>query len=99
VVKWVLRSGYRVQVPERARRALPDPELDLGAVRAFWGEARAALRGALDGVSRAELGEEAYRHPICGPVDFREGLAIMIDHFDHHLRQIERIRRAPGYPA
>lgn len=97
IVNLILRSGLKVKVP--SQRVVPDPDLDLAAVSAGWLEARQTIRAALEGIGPEEAGEEAYRHPIAGPVDFREGIALMIDHLDHHRRQLQRIRRSPGFPA
>jgi hypothetical protein len=97
IVNLILRSGFKVKVP--SQRVVPDPDLDLAAVRTCWLEARQTIRAALEGIGPQEVCEEAYRHPIAGPVDFREGIALMIDHLDHHRRQLQRIQRAPGFPA
>jgi len=97
IVNLVLRSSIRVKVP--SRKMLPDPEVGLEDVRRQWRAAREAIRSTLESLRPEELCEEAFRHPIAGPVDFAEGVALALDHIDHHRSQLERIRKAPGYPA
>lgn len=97
VVRAVIAAGVRVRAP--TRRVLPDPEIELQRVAEEWEGVRERLTHALAAVEEAELGNEALRHPIAGPLDYREGLAFLSSHFDHHLPQVRRIREAPGFPS
>jgi hypothetical protein len=96
IVHFVLRSSLRVKVP--SRRMLPDSEVGFEDVRRQWQAAREAIRSALESLRPEEVCEEAFRHPIAGPVDFAEGIGLALEHVDHHRRQIDRIRSSPGYP-
>ncbi len=97
VVGAVLRLGIRVRLPIRA--VTPEDALDLDAIRGEWERERGDLRGLLEKVDRDGLSSPAFVHPVAGPMDMREALGFLERHFDHHLRQLERIRRAPGFPA
>ncbi len=95
VVGTVLRLGIRVRLPIRV--VTPEEGLDLEAVSAEWERERAALSDLLEKVDRAALRAPAFVHPVAGPMDLGEALGFLERHFDHHLRQLARIRRCPGF--
>lgn len=93
----VLTRGIRVRVPVRG--VTPDADVDVAAVRAGWEAARDGLREWLAGLDRAALRRPVFRHPIAGPMNPEQTLLFLRRHWDHHLRQIRRIRGAPGFPG
>lgn len=98
LVVWaVFRLGVRVRVPVRGVR--PDPEPSLNQVERGWSETRPALRAYLAGVGEADRSAAVFRHPIGGPLTAEETLRFLTRHWDHHLRQLRRIRAAPGFPG
>ena len=54
-----------------------------------------ALGHALE---KVELETLVYPHPISGPLDARQRLEFLRFHLDRHRGQVERIRRAAGFP-
>ncbi len=97
VVGTVLRLGIRVRLPIRA--VTPEDALDRSDLFAEWERERGDLRGLLEKVDRDGFRSPAFVHPVAGPMNVSETLGFLERHFDHHLRQLDRIRRSPGYPA
>lgn len=97
MVAVVLRLGLKVKAPSSSLE--PRGGLSLEELRERWQETGARLRGMLTEVTAEELGHVAFRHPVSGPLDFAQGLGFLNRHFDHHLRQIGRVRAEPGFPG
>ena len=95
-VRLVFALGIRVKVPVRGVR--PKGNVSLEEIRWQWDDTRAALAGYLEGITEATLRRPILGHPIAGPMDVLQGLVFLTQHFDHHLRQIARIRRATAFP-
>ncbi len=95
-VRVVFALGIRVKVPVRGVR--PKAGVPLEEVRQQWDDTRAALSVYLESITEAALRQPVLRHPVSGPMDVLQGLVFLTRHFDHHLRQVERIRRAAAFP-
>lgn len=90
---------WRIKVPGTvAGRVTPVAEPDMDQLWREWSEVRAKLAGHLETIRAEDLGQMAYRHPIMGPTSVRGILPFFRRHFDHHMRQIARIRRSPYFP-
>ena len=98
VAVWlVMKLGIRVKSP--ARRTTPDPEISFQELENDWNEVRDRLEEFLDTLDEADLKKAGFMHPVAGPLNLREGLMFMNRHLEHHLRQLDRIRRHPNFPA
>lgn len=96
----VVHFDWRIRVPQKvAGRVTPAAVPDMRALWREWGELHANLALHLETVRAENLDEMAFKHPIVGPTPVRRMLPFMLMHFDHHMRQVGRIRRAPGFPA
>ena len=62
-------------------------------------DARTSLEVYLDSTPASKLSETMFRHPIAGPMNVEQSLLFVTRHFDHHRRQISRIRRSGAFPA
>lgn len=93
----VLKLGVKVKNPAPA--ANPDADVDLAAVERDWREVRGRLQALLERLGESGAHSAAMMHPIAGPLDVEETLLFLSRHLDHHLRQIDRIRRHPRFPA
>lgn len=92
----LFRAGVRVPtVPA----AVPKEERSLEAVRADWTHVRDGLRRVLEPLESATLEHPAFIHPVAGTISLAQGLEFMVTHIAHHRPQLERIRRAPGFPT
>lgn len=97
LVRVVFMAGIRVRVPVRGIQ--PGGTLALEEIAAQWNAARAEMARFLEGVAPGDLNRALLRHPVAGPMDLRRGLDFLAQHWDHHLRQIRRIRRSARFPA
>ena len=96
LVRLVFALGIRVKVPIRGIK--PRPDLPLPELKQQWEEVRTAMAAYLDGITGDALQEPVLAHPIGGPMNIPQGLDFLVRHFDHHLRQVARIRSAPAFP-
>ncbi len=92
----VFRFGLRVSIPTEAVR--PDPTLPMGEVDEIWTEAREALLEHLRGLDHEALREARFRHPVAGPLSPLGWIDFLVDHQNHHFRQLHRIRSRPDFP-
>ncbi len=85
-LRMVLRSPLRIPVPVSA----VVPRADIG-----WDEARGDLIASnvrwSDLAERDDLERNSFRHPIVGKLTADETAAFLVEHFDHHTRQVDRI--------
>ncbi|MBA3522940.1 MAG: DinB family protein [Gemmatimonadales bacterium] len=91
------RGGARVKAPTRV--VLPQGGCDLSELTARWDVIRGTLREVLEGLAPGEASRPLLRHPRAGWLSTAQSLAFMELHVAHHVRQLERIRGAAGYPA
>ncbi|CAN5668043.1 hypothetical protein BH23GEM1_BH23GEM1_10770 [soil metagenome] len=95
----VVKLNFRIRVPQKvAGRVTPAVDPDMEQLWAEWGDVHAGLALYLATVGEQNYGEMAFRHPIMGPTSVRAMLPFFRNHFDHHMRQVRRIRATPGFP-
>lgn len=97
LVRLYLSAGFRASVP--ASRIMPQGGLGLDELERRWAAVSAALRDRLAGLHGAELRAPKFRHPVAGWLPAASGFAFLVTHLTHHRRQLDRIRRSPGYPT
>ena len=97
VVWLVLTFGLRFKNP--AEEAAPDRSVSLQQIESEWEGLRNRLKARLEELDERDLRQAAGKHPIAGPLNLKEALALLVRHLDHHLRQLNRIRQAPSFPA
>jgi hypothetical protein len=91
VVMFVLRFRIRVKAPSRAM--VPTGRWSLTEAISIWEENHRRLRRYVESLDRTGLRRQVFRHPITGPVDVAQGIAMMEAHLDTHIRQVrDRIR-------
>lgn len=95
IVKGIFAFGFRVRMP--TQRVAPDEAPSLPETVRRWEEAGRQVRETLAGV--LDPGKPVMRHPVAGPLDAEGAASFLVDHLRHHLRQLERIRSAPGFPS
>ncbi len=98
VAVWlVLKLGVRVRVPVRG--VAPQVGISLSELQEQWGETRIALKACLNSFTERTMQHTVARHPVGGPLNAVQTLLFLTRHFDHHMRQINRIQRAAGFPT
>ena len=98
LVAMYLVSGLRLRVRVPVQGILPLGGVTLSDLVSRWEGAEAALRERLEALGPGDWSRPMMRHPLLGLLTPAEGLTFIRWHMGHHRRQIERIRRAPGYP-
>lgn len=93
----VFKLGLRVKIP--TKRVRPQPGLSLSRLEQEWAASRTSLEAYLDSTRASMPSETMFRHPIGGPMNVEQTLLFLTRHFDHHRRQISRIRRSGAFPA
>jgi DinB family protein len=82
----VLRSPLKIRAPVSA--IVPRPGVS-------WSDARANVRKGLDAwsvfVDGDTFGQIAFRHPFVGSMSPVRTAKFLVDHFEHHMRQVDRI--------
>lgn len=87
----VLRSPLRFKAPAAAAE-VPDNE-DPAATRRRWDDVRAGWRSLLEHFPPELRKKGVFRHPFAGRMTIAQTLAFMGEHFRHHEKQIDAIRR------
>lgn len=93
----VLRFGIRVRNP--APPTSPDREITFEELEPSWAAERARVKRLLDSLDDAALAKAGMKHPVAGPLNVGESLDFVACHLEHHLRQLERLRSDPRFPA
>jgi len=86
---------FRAPVPA----VVPQAHVPLAALAPRWEAARADLMTYVAEVPAPRWARAAFRHPRIGWVTAMGGLRFLEAHCDHHIRQIERIVTAEGFPG
>ena len=96
----VVKLNFRIRVPQKvAGRVTPATDPDMEALWSEWRSVHANLAEHLETVRAENLGDMAFKHPIVGPTSVRRMLLFLLQHFDHHMRQVRRIRASRGFPS
>jgi uncharacterized damage-inducible protein DinB len=90
--------GFRGRVKVPVQAILPLGGATLSDLASRWEAAQAALKARLECFGPGDWSRPMMRHPLLGPLTPAEGLVFIHCHMAHHRRQIERIRRAAGFP-
>jgi hypothetical protein len=85
----------RAPVPD----IVPQAHVPLAALAPRWETARADLMTYVEEVPAPRWARAAFRHPRIGWMTAMGGLRFLEAHCDHHIRQIERILTADGFPG
>jgi hypothetical protein len=91
----VMTTGIRVKLPSRvAATASPAGDVDLPTLRTRWSDTDTELRRHFASCTEADAGRYVALHPVAGPLTGEQTLRFLVRHFDHHLKQVRRIRKA-----
>jgi hypothetical protein len=90
----VLARDVRIRVP--VATVIPVAHVPIALLGPRWAAARVDLLAYLDELGSA-WGRTAFFHPRTGWITAAGGLRFLEAHCAHHVRQIDRITRAPGF--
>jgi hypothetical protein len=91
LLKWMMLSGYKLKAPPLLGE-VPDG-LNYEEVILAWAETRVQLRTLIDQLSDDLLRKNIYRHPRAGRLNVFQMMGFFQDHFDHHMKQVKRLKR------
>lgn len=72
---------------------LPDPpeELELNDLKNEWNRNSQQLESLINSLPDDMMIRKIFRHPLAGRMNIFQALEFMLDHFNHHLRQINKL--------
>lgn len=86
LLRGVLRSRMKIRAPVAA--IIPQPGIT-------WNDARANLVQSngrwSEFIEGATFNETGFRHPFVGALRPTETAAFLVEHFNHHMRQVDRL--------
>lgn len=95
VLRVVLATGIRVRMPSKVRTlATPPASGDIDVLRASWGETAEDLKRHFALYTAADSARLVAIHPVGGPMTPEQVLHFLLRHFEHHMKQVARIRKA-----
>ena len=96
----IVHLNLRIKIPQKvAGLVTPADNPDMKVLWSEWAKVHEDLAIYLEPLREESLHEMAFGHPIMGPTPVRGVLPFLHRHFDHHMRQVGRIRRSAGFPA
>jgi hypothetical protein len=97
LLKMFLRSDKKFKVPGNAR-VHPTGDVSLGDLTEQWNHLRDNLAQLLDTFDVKSARKLVFRHPVIGYINVHQTLEFLQEHFNHHLKQLERIKKHPAFP-
>jgi uncharacterized damage-inducible protein DinB len=100
-IGWLLIAGLgtRTRVKTPSKSAIPQQIPMLEDVRARWQNHHERMQAHLEPLPATALSSAAMNHPMVKPMTLAQSLAFFTAHTQHHLYQLERIRRSDGFPS
>jgi uncharacterized damage-inducible protein DinB len=100
-IGWLLIAGLgtRTRVKTPSKNAIPQQVPTLEDVQARWQNHHQQMRAHLEPLPATALSSAAMNHPMVKPMTLAQSLAFFTAHTQHHLYQLERIRRSDGFPS
>ena len=87
----------RVKAPTKI--VIPEGEPVLAGLEEAWTRLSGEMGEFIESLGEDRGQVPAVKHPIFGWFSTEQALQFMVEHFDHHRFQIQRIKEAPGFPA
>lgn len=89
-----LQKALKASEKWKAPQVLPDPEsIDLASSASYWGELRDQYDIFLNNLDPAFYDLQVFKHPLAGRIDLYDTLDFLSNHIQHHMYQLERIKR------
>lgn len=96
-VSLFFRLGLRAKIPVKA--VDPKGEASLDELEKRWAKARGGIKETIDALPAERAERPVVRHPLAGPMTPLELYVFLEKHIQHHMKQIERIGQAEGFPG
>jgi len=100
VRSFVLNSLLQLPVKFKAPKAALPVQEDVyifDNLKKQWDTVRAEFGKILDQLNPADAEKLIFKHPISGKFNIYQTMSFLEEHIEHHKKQIERIKAAPGF--
>jgi hypothetical protein len=97
MLKMFLRSNKKFKVPPRAGVA-PTGDISIGDLTEQWNQLRKDFAHLLDTFDVKSAQKLTFKHPRIGYINAHQVLVFLQEHFNHHLKQLDRIKSDSGFP-
>jgi DNA gyrase/topoisomerase IV subunit A len=84
-----LKTNFKFKAPEIVRNV--PVEYDINELITKWITVRNNLKQALEKLNSDSINKFVFEHPYSGKLDAVQTLNFLHNHFNHHLKQIEKI--------
>lgn len=93
---FLLKAALNLPMKWKAPKIVADArnEKNYEQAKAAWIEVRNGLRDLLEQFPEQYLDSEIFKHPLAGKFTVVQALSFMHTHFNHHLKQIDRIKKS-----
>lgn len=93
-----LKSPLKFKAPKAAMPVQEEVYI-FENLRKQWNETRAGFAKILDQLNPADAEKLLFKHPISGKFNIYQTMSFMQEHIAHHIRQVQRIKASPNFPA
>jgi len=93
---FILKTALKLPLKWKAPKIVADArnEKNYAEAKAAWSEVRNGIAAFLEKFPPEHLQSELFKHPSAGKFTVVQALNFMRTHFEHHLKQIDRINNA-----
>lgn len=94
-------ASLRLPLKYKKPAKVPSPQTDksLEQLTREWRDAQAKLMVFVESLSDDMLHIPIFIHPFFKYLNILQTLLFLKEHIDHHVKQVKRISRSPGFPA
>ena len=97
LLKWFLRSNKKFKVPPRANVA-PSGDVSFGDLTEQWNQLRKDFAEQLNTFDVESAKKLTFKHPRIGYINAHQVLVFLQEHFNHHMKQLDRIKADSNFP-
>jgi len=95
-----MKSPAKIKIPKKAQEGFrPFDIQDYESVKNEWDTLRNEMEKWAEKYPDSKADRYVFKHPVSGLLTPTQTLRFLKDHIDHHIKQIERIKNAEGFPS
>lgn len=96
LLKTYLNTPMKFKAPENVGTEILPETSSFAEVKTMWQNNRQELRAFLKSLPKDIFDKEVYKHPFAGKLSLQGMLIFFEEHFNRHLKQIQRTLRRVG---
>ncbi len=94
-----MKSPAKINIPKKVREGFrPFEKQRLEDVQKEWDDLRGLMKTWAEKYPDAKANRYVFKHPVAGLLTPAQTFRFLRDHIDHHIKQIEGIKKAPDFP-